>query len=118
MEGIFAIVGAFGAPVVIIVAALLLRYKTVALQQKTVRLALERGEALSPETVDALMKAGRTPFDDLRRAILLIGLALAVALFGYFVEAGPEMTGIAMFPLFLGLGYMVNWWLNPARKSA
>lgn len=80
--------------------------------QQTIRLALDKGQELSPELIDRLghPKAGR--HKDLRLALIWLALAAGLALCGLAV---PDPTGHALqgclagaaFPLALGVAYLI-----------
>jgi len=94
---------------------------------ETLRLAYEKGQPVPPEMIEALQtdKARPAPDRDLRRGIILLCLAAAIAVFGLMVGYIPEthghatwpMIGIAAFPGFIGLGYLA-FWLASRRKTA
>jgi hypothetical protein len=90
------------------------RYKSRNDMQQTIRLALDKGQELSPELIDRLghPKAGRDR--DLRLALIWLALAAGLGLCGVAV---PDPTGNALrgclagaaFPLALGVAYMIMW---------
>jgi hypothetical protein len=86
------------------------RYKAKRELQMTIRTAIEKGQGLSPELIEHLVNPPVSPQRDLRRGVISVGVALAVALFAVFVDEadaiGPLM-GVAMFPLFIGLAYLL-----------
>ncbi len=90
------------------------RYRSRNDMQQTIRLALDKGQELSPELVDRLghPRAGRDR--DLRLALIWLALAIGLALCGLAV---PDPTGFtlrgclagAAFPLTLGVAYLIMW---------
>ncbi len=87
---------------------------------ETLRLMVERGQPISGDLLDSMKAAGkvagapRTPPSDLRRGVVLLsvalgiaGLGLANALFEDDAGAAHWLVGIAAFPGFIGLGYIV-----------
>ena len=90
------------------------KFRTRAETQQTIRLALEKGNALSPELLDQLANPEPPADRDLRRGLIWLALAVALALCGFFV---PEPTGDALrgclagasFPLSIGIAYLVMW---------
>ncbi len=87
--------------------------------QTTLRLALEKGNGLTPEALAALVPRPDRHADR-RRAILSLMIALAIAGFAIMIggqeasAVGP-LFGIACFPLFLSFAY---FWLSrrPAEE--
>ena len=67
----------------------------------------------TPALIDALNSMASRPVLDLRRAIWLFALGAAVGVFGrVYVPDVPMVAGAAVFPLAIGLGYLVMWWLG------
>lgn len=102
-------------PLAIIVLTLrFLRQQTDARYRTLLQLA-QKGVDLP---LDALA-AHRRPQDDRRRAIVLIsgGLGLILCLLALPVETEHgqsigEIWGIGLLPVMMGLGYLLNWWLE------
>lgn len=94
--------------------ALWLTYRARSDVHTTVRAALDQGRELSPELIDRLMAPRTGKNQDLRRALLWLALAAALALCGVSVTdlAGEAMRGClagAAFPLCIGIAYLVLW---------
>lgn len=89
-----------------------LRSRGQAQVQKTIRAAIEKGQELSPELLER-MSGGIEPNQrDLRRGVVLSGLALAIGVFA--VVLGQEaalrpVLGVACFPLLMGIAYLILW---------
>jgi hypothetical protein len=104
---------------VAVVAAVRLRYRhldRIAAQQ-TIRSAIERGQVLTPELVAQLTEPD-TKDADLRRGVVSIAIALAIAAFAFGVgepDALGPLTGIAAFPLLVGLAYIGLHWFGRSR---
>ncbi len=80
--------------------------------QQTIRLALDKGQELSPELVDRLGHPKPTKNKDMRLGVMWLAVAGALAIFGQVVpdeNANTIFWGIAAFPLFIGLAYMIIW---------
>jgi hypothetical protein len=76
----------------------------------TLRLAIEKGQPITPEAMEAMSRL-KHPKGDLRAGILCISLALAFgALAGIIGSDEPDairpMLGAGVFPLFLGLAFI------------
>ncbi|MBT5186258.1 MAG: hypothetical protein HOH19_15115 [Kordiimonadaceae bacterium] len=83
--------------------------------QDTIVKAIDAGQQLSPETIKAL--GVRTKMTDIRRSILLIFLGIAVLIFAQAVgveddDAVVILSGMASFPIMLGIGYYVVYRLS------
>jgi hypothetical protein len=81
---------------------------------QTLRFAIEKGQPLTPETLESMARIS-SPIADLRRGIVFIAIALGFAAFstvvgwdarGDMVEVRRGLYGVAMFPLFIGLGFL------------
>ena len=85
--GMAAVVG----PIILIGVFFWFRYKSRSELQQTIRLALAKNK-------------------DLRLGIMWLSVALAFAIFGQMIpddEANEILLGIAAFPLFIGLAYLL-----------
>jgi hypothetical protein len=87
--------------------------------QRTVREALLRGSTLTPELLAGMDEpARRRVSDDDRIGMVLVAIALALIGFGLLMNSQDNlraMTGIALFPLFVGVALLGRFWL--ARRS-
>ena len=89
-----------------------LRYRTRHDIQTTVRSAIERGESLNPELIEALSMSLSHPYADLRRGIMSIAIGIAIFVFAGLVgdeDAEGALLAIAMFPLLVGIAYLGLW---------
>jgi hypothetical protein len=88
-----------------------LRYKTKEGMQQTFRAALDKGQELTPEIIDSLGHPKASKDKDLRLGILWIAVAIGLAAFGFGIPDEDDVArifmGIAAFPLFLGLAYLI-----------
>lgn len=104
----------FAAIALIFFIVLYFKHRSRADMQQTIRLALERGNELTPEIINRLGEPEPSKNKDLRLGLIWLALALGLALCGFAV---PEPTGDALrgclagaaFPLALGLAYMIMW---------
>ncbi|MBT8078470.1 MAG: hypothetical protein KJO31_07815 [Gammaproteobacteria bacterium] len=90
------------------------RHRNRAEIQQTIRLALEKGQDLSPELIEKLGDAEPNSSRDLRRGLIWLALAVALALCGVFVPdpSGHALRGClagAAFPLSIGIAFMIMW---------
>jgi hypothetical protein len=93
--------------------------------QATLRAAIERGQPLPPEVVDAISRDARpmpSSGRDLRAGIIWVGIAAGIVGFAYALGFSDEaadafwpMIGIACFPGFIGFAFLVMAALNRGR---
>ena len=95
------------------------KYKTRHDVQHTVRTAIERGDPLSPEIIETLAASLTSPYADLRRGVISLALGAGIYLFAILIGepdvVGP-LTGIAMFPILVGLAYLGLWFFVGRRN--
>ena len=88
--------------------------------QATLRTAIEKGQPLPPEVIDALskdnLKPPATAARDLRVGVILLAVSIGIAVFGYtfnFVDGFEEsravapIIGIAALPGMIGLAFII-----------
>ena len=89
--------------------------------QKTIRTALEKGQTLPPELIEALskdsVKPPATAHRDLRVGVIWLAVGLGVAAFAWMVgfedmDATNPLLGIAAIPGFIGLAFIVLSFFN------
>ncbi|WP_337187263.1 DUF6249 domain-containing protein [Phenylobacterium sp.] len=94
----------------------------------TLRVALERGEPLPPELIDALQTdtgskgLPPSPQRDLRTGIIWLGIGVGLACFGVAVsfeeaDALYPMLGVSAFPIFIGLAFILLGVLGKSKSS-
>ncbi|HVI32977.1 DUF6249 domain-containing protein [Phenylobacterium sp.] len=91
----------------------------------TLRVAMEKGQPLPTEIVDAMSKDVRTPnapspSRDLRTGIIWLGVAVGLAAFGIAMgfeepDVTYPMIAISAFPGFIGLAFVVLSFLNKPK---
>ena len=96
--------------------------------QSTLKAAIEKGQPLPPEVVEAITKDVRTPPSaarDLRAGVIWLGVAAGLVGMGYALgynedsaEAFWPMLGIACFPGFIGLAVLVMAAINRNKGYA
>lgn len=82
---------------------------------ETLRLMVEKGQPISGDVLESLKASVKTrnPPSDMRRGVMLMAIAFALAGFGLALgltddnDACGPLIGIAAFPGFVGLGYVV-----------
>ena len=92
----------------------------------TLRVAIEKGQPLPSEVIDAMSSNVRTPGlppspqRDLRTGIIWLGVGIGFAAFGLSVSfEWPDglypMLGLAAFPAFIGLAFVALGLLNKTK---
>ena len=92
---------------------------------QTLRFAIEKGQPLTPETLESMARMS-SPIADLRRGIVFVAIALGFASFstiigwnarGEMVDVLRGLYGVAMFPLFIGLGFLgLHFFANESKR--
>ena len=94
--------------------------------QETLRLAIEKGQPLPPEVVEAMSSNVRTmrtppsPGRDLRIGVIWLGVAIGLAAFGIALgfeepDAVFPLVACAAFPGFIGLAFIVLGLINRTK---
>jgi hypothetical protein len=94
---------------------------------QTLRLAIEKGQPLTPEALESMARV-TSPIADLRRGIVFISIAAGFATFATIIgsgtgihEGGAEVArglyGVATFPLFIGLAFLgLHFFANESKR--
>jgi hypothetical protein len=114
----------FAMIAVIVVAPRWLKSQERQKMADTLRAAIERGQPLPPEVVEALatdVKPKPSPERDLRTGLIWLGVAVGLAAMGVAIGFDePDWTypmiGVACFPGFIGLAFVVMALLARDRK--
>jgi hypothetical protein len=104
-------------------------FKSVERQKmaETLRVAIEKGQPLPTEIIDAMSSNVRTPGlppspqRDLRTGIIWLGIGVGLAAMGAaisFEEADAlyPVLGVAAFPIFIGLAFVALALLNKTKS--
>ncbi len=100
------------APAVVVGLIIWLRYKGRNDTQQTIRMAIDKGQELTPELIDRLGHPKPAKNRDMRLGVIWLAVAGALGIFSQVVpeeEANTILLGIAAFPLFIGLAYVIIW---------
>jgi len=95
------------------------RHKSMKAATEVMKAMVDKGEALTPETIRSLGIRPKRRHGDLRTGLILIALAVATIFLGGAIpekEAQQIFGGLAMFPLLVGLVY-VGLWTFIGRKN-
>ena len=96
----------------VLIAFFYFRSRNRAQLQVTVRQAIEKGNELTPELIERLTGPAPGPDRDLRKALIWLAVGLSFALFGIILDeddAVRAMIAIGMFPIFIGVAYLLMW---------
>lgn len=104
-------------------------FKSIERQKMTeaLKVAIEKGQPLPTEVVDAMSSNVRTPglppspARDLRTGIIWLGIGVGLAAFGIAVsfeepDALYPMLGIGAFPIFIGLAFVALGLMNKPKS--
>jgi hypothetical protein len=93
--------------------------------QATLRAAIDKGQPVPPEMIEAMtknVKVAPTSLSDIRAGIIWIAVGVGFGLFGYFVSfeendfAFPAL-GIAAIPVVIGAAYVLLSFFNPNKAK-
>lgn len=93
--------------------------------QDTLRAAIDKGQPLPAEIIDALtknVKVAPTSLSDLRTGVIWLAIGLGIAAFGYMVgyedaDAFQPLVGIGAIPAIIGLAYIALSFFNPNKAK-
>jgi len=124
---LFAIFAVFGTITAIILGPTYLRSRERREMQETVRRAIDKGQALPPEVIEAMTNdvAKNLPSRtrDIRRGIIWLAIGIGIAAFslinamswggdGWQNRVGDGMLGFAAIPATIGLAFLVLSFFN------
>jgi len=126
---IFAIFAVFGTITAIIVGPTFLKYREKKDMQQTVRAAIDKGQPLPPELVDAMTKDVQkslpSRLKDIRRGVIWLATGVGLAAFSVVNEMdgggwrdGPfdnGLLGIACVPITIGVAFIILSFFNPTK---
>ncbi len=100
---------------IVIMAYFYWNHKNRASIMETVQRAVDSGQPFTPELLAQLGAAANPKMRDLRRGIVFLALGIAGLLCSLFFDVPEVVNGIragSVFPLMLGLGFLLVWKLN------
>mgnify|MGYP001812134225 CR=1 FL=1 len=86
------------------------RYRARSEMQQTFRMALEKGQELTPEVIDRLGHPKPSRDKDLRLGVIWLALAGGLVLIGFAVPDEDALRGLlagAALPFAIGIAYMI-----------
>jgi hypothetical protein len=122
---LFAIFAVFGTITAIVFGPTYLKSRERRDMQLTVRAAIDKGQALPPEVIDAMSKDVTKNLPsrsrDLRKGIIWLAVGIGIAAFGVVSDMGGNgwnggvdngLLGIACIPITIGLAFIVLSFFN------
>lgn len=95
--------------------------------QETLRAAIDKGQPLPPEVIEALtsdvkVRPKPSPQRDLRVGIIWVGVAVGIAALGIALsfdepDATYPLLGVAAFPGFIGLAFIIISFLARGKDT-
>lgn len=91
--------------------------------QTTLRAAIDKGQPLPPEVIDAMTKNVKTApsaVSDIRTGIIWLAIGIGFGLFGFILgfeesDAFYPILGIASIPAVIGLAFIALSFVNPNK---
>jgi len=126
MEGVLIVLIIFGSIASLFIAPRYFKSQERQKMAETLRIAIEKGQPLPSEVIDAMSSNVRapglppSPQRDLRTGIIWLGVGIGIAAFGLAISfEEPDMLypmlGFAAFPAFIGLAFIALGLLNKTR---
>jgi hypothetical protein len=126
MEGILVPIAFFAMIAAIVVVPRYFKSQERQKMADTIRVAIERGQPLPPEVVDAMTSDVKakglppSPQRDLRTGVIWLFVAGGLAAFGVLVgmeepDATYPLLAFAAFPAFIGAAFVVLGLLNKSK---
>lgn len=125
-----AILSVFGTITAIAFGPTYLKFRERREMQATVRAAIDKGQSLPPELIDAMTKdvAKNLPSRnrDIRRGVIWLAVGVGIAAFGLVNDLGSfnsgwedhvgnGLLGVAAIPATIGLAYLVLSFFNKTK---
>jgi hypothetical protein len=123
ITGLMAVIMTFGTVIAIVVLPSYFRTRERLAMQDTLRSAIDKGQPLPPEVIEAMSKRVKAPssrVSDLRRGVIWLAVGIGIAAMAGAVswhegdDAFP-MFGIAAIPAAIGLAFIVLSFFNPNK---
>ena len=104
----------FGCPVAIVPVVLIYRYRKNVMLHRTLAAMIDKGVPIPPELLQP-EQPDRTPKNDLRRGLVLLGVGAGLIVF--FAFQSKNAIGIGFIPLLIGVGYLIAWKLEQKKQN-
>lgn len=125
--GMFVPLGAFAMVAAIVCLPILALFKHLERRrmQDVVRTAIEKGQELPSEVVEALTRDARpvsSSIRDIRTGVIMIAVGVGLAIFGLCVsyeehDVISPALGVASIPTVIGIAYVVLSFFNPNKEK-
>jgi hypothetical protein len=104
----------------VLIASHIGRLIRTGVQHKTIREAISRDSSAVPSLLTGIEEPQPGTANDDRTGFVLVALALALFCFG-LIQGDPDdirnMSGAALFPLFVGIALLLRFWLARRRGT-
>jgi hypothetical protein len=117
--GFFALIGA------IVIVPTYLKSKERREMQATMRAAIERGQEVPQDMIEAMtrnVKVAPTALSDIRTGVVWIAIGAGIAVFGFMLsyeeaDAFHPLMGIAAIPVIIGVTFVILSFFNPNKSK-
>jgi hypothetical protein len=122
LHNVMIVMIVFGSMTAIVALALFLPLYFRAQKRRTIYQTVElfsaRNQAVPPEIMESLVGEKSVPANDLRRGVILLSIALALALLGLLVDdARSPLIGVALFPGLIGVA-LIGLHFHATKRTA
>ncbi|WP_240914209.1 DUF6249 domain-containing protein [Microbulbifer sp. SH-1] len=112
--GIFAILGFFGMPILIVWLVTRNSYRKKQLVMENINRLVSEGRDIPPELLDAMEGEGRRNTKDRGFTLIAVGAAIFIWL---TATAGLGVGSLGLIPLFIGIARYINWKLDQQQQA-
>jgi uncharacterized protein DUF6249 len=119
-EEVYIVLTVFGSFATVFLAWFYFKHRARMEVQHTLRLALEKGNELSPEFMKQLGEAEPSKDRDLRRGVIWLALAVGMVLCGFAIPEPEALRGLlagASFPFAIGIAFMIMYRYGSKKES-
>jgi hypothetical protein len=115
--GLVAVLMFFGTPIMIVAIISYNGRRKREMVHNTIDRMIDSGQPVPGELLDALDQNLSGSTAALRRALVSIALGAALIIF-FWQVAGGDVASLGLIPLFIGMAYLVIWWLERNKGNA
>ncbi len=119
-EEVFIVFAVFGSIAVVFISWFYFRFRNRMETQHTIRLALEKGNELSPDFIKQLGEPEADKDRDLRRGLIWYAIAVGLVLIGFAVPDPEALRGLlagAAFPFSIGSAFVIMYVYGKKKES-